>query len=324
LGPAAAAVSDAACIPPTAPLTLVATAGDHQILIDFPASPAAVGSLPVSYYILTGSDGVSLQLPATQTWYLDNKNGIGLADPTTVTYSLQAVDETGIPSGNHISASVASAPATTAASLLNPPTGLAARALTNSKAQITWAQPNFGGRIVSGFNIYRGRAFGNYSLIASIPNPPAAPATAYVDMGLFANNTYYYVVTAIYQSVGVGTSESPYSNHAVLAMPQGTNAPTVSSGQMAFDANLVLPNSGQKLGLYFVSPASGPVVIKIYTIAGTLVKTLNPPPTLANNPENLTWDMTDRNGSVVASGIYFIEMNGPGGFHVVKKVAVVK
>jgi hypothetical protein len=65
-------------------------------------------------------------------------------------------------------------------------------------------------------------------------------------------------------------------------------------------------------------------VIKVYTIAGTLVKTLNPPPALANNPQNLTWDMTDRNGSLVASGVYFIEMDGPGGFHLVKKVAVVK
>lgn len=93
---------------------------------------------------------------------------------------------------------------------------------------------------------------------------------------------------------------------------------------MAFNANLVKPLSGQTLGIYFVSPASGPVAIKVYTIAGTLIKTLNPPAATANNPENLTWDMTDRNGSVVASGIYFLEMDGPGGFHVIKKVAVVK
>jgi hypothetical protein len=324
LGPPSNAVTDAACNPPAAPLTLTATAGDGQILLDFLPSPALAGSLPVSYYLLTGSDGVSQQLPVTQTWFLDNNNGTGLADPTTVTYSLQAVDATGIPSGSHISVPAASAPATTGAALLNPPTGLTAMAPSNSKVQLTWAQPNFGGRIVQSFNIYRGSSYGSYSLAGSVTNTAQAPATTYTDSGLYASNTYYYVVRAVYFIPGGPGAESPNSNHAVITLPKGANAPTVSGGQMDFDANLVKPLSGQQLGIFFVSPASGPVKIKIYTIAGTLVRTLTPPAATANNPENLTWDMTDRNGSLVSSGVYFIEMDGPGGFHVIKKVAVVK
>ena len=192
-------MTDAACNPPAAPLTLTATAGDGQILVDFLPSPALAGSLPVSYYLLTGSDGVSQQLPATQTWFLDNNNGTGLADPTTVTYSLQAVDATGIPTGNHISVSAASAPATTDATLLNPPTGLTAKALSNSKVQLTWAQPNSGGRDVTGFNIYRGSSYGSYTMIGSVPQT----VTTYADSaGLYANNTYYYVVRAVYSVAG--------------------------------------------------------------------------------------------------------------------------
>ncbi len=318
------AVTDAACNPPTAPATLVATAGDGQILIDFPASVPTPGSLPVSYYILTGSDGVSLQLPATQTWFLDNNNGSRLTDPTTVTYSLQAVDVTGLTTGNHISVSTASAPATTSSADLNPPTGLTAKALSNSKAQLTWNQPYFGALNVTSFNIYRGSSYGSYVLIGSVPNSFLAPVTTYTDSSVFANNTYYYVVRAVYTTAGGVSTESPNSNHAVITMPQGSNAPTVSSGDMAFDANLVLPNSGQKLGIYFVPPASGPVKIKIYSINGRLIRTLTPPDAAAGTPENLIWDMNDRIGSLVSSGIYFIEMDGPGGFHLVKKVAVVK
>jgi fibronectin type 3 domain-containing protein len=319
VGPASNAVTDSACAPPAAPSTAVAEPGSGQVLLDWLAASAPPGSLPVSFYLIYGPNNTAT--PATvlanQTWYLD----VPVTVTGPVTYTLVAVDDTGLASSpNH--AVTYSAPLTCAPGpgLLNPPTGLSAKALPNANVQLTWTQPNFGGGNVTGFNIYRGASFGNYTKVGSIPNSALAPVTAYIDTTTWSTTTYTYVVRAVYSP---GSAESPNSNHAVVTTPQAAGVPKVSPGQMAFTANLVKPLSGQKLGIYFVSPGSGPVEIRIYNIAGALVKSMDLSAT-AGSPENLEWDMTDRNLALVASGVYFIELRGPGGFHVVKKVAVVK
>jgi hypothetical protein len=325
LSPLSNAVTDAACNPPAAPSTVVVEPGAGQILLDWPPVTTPMGSLPVSvYYLYSISGGVTtgpMTIQASQSWYLD----LPETGSNPVSYMLVGVDEVGAGEAGNIAPNHAVTysgviAGTQNAALYNPPTGLTATSLANGKVQLAWLQPNFGGRNVTGFNIYRGNSYGSYTQIGNLANTPLAPVSTYTDSNVFANNTYFYVVTAIYS----GPVESPNSNHAVCVTSGGGDTPTVSVGQMAFNANLVKPLSGQKLGIFFVPPASGPVAIKIYTIAGTLIKTLNPPAATAGNAENLAWDMTDRNGSIVASGVYFIEMDGPGGFHVIKKVAVVK
>jgi flagellar hook assembly protein FlgD len=92
---------------------------------------------------------------------------------------------------------------------------------------------------------------------------------------------------------------------------------------MVFDANVLLPMTGQKLTITYVPPSTGDVEIHIYNISGNVIRYLYPGTATADTPNVTTWDGTDRNGQVVASGVYFVEIKAPG-FHLVKKVAVVK
>ncbi|HJT25026.1 MAG TPA: hypothetical protein VJ873_10640, partial [bacterium] len=322
---AAGPVTDGPLNPPAAPATLIATAGNQQILIDWPASAAVSGSLPVSQYILTGTDGLSVTLSANQTSYLDGPPGQApLFDPTTVTYSVVAVDATGNQTGSHISVATASAPATTSSALLNPATGLAVTATSPTNNLLTWSRPNDEGYIVTGYNIYR---FSNFSTvlntpIATIPNPALNPVTVYNDGGVSPNTTYYYLITANYQQ-GAVTVIGPPSNHAFDKTPApAAGIPPVTTGQMAFDANLLKPLTGQVLTIYFVSNGSGPAELDVYNISGNPIRALYAVST-AGVKESVVWDGKDRNGNTVASGVYLIEIK-TAGLHQVKKVLVVK
>ena len=311
---------DGPALAPAAPTTMTAAAGDTQILLDWPASVPATGEMPVSYYLLTGTDGLSVTVTATQTWYLDSP----LADPTTVTYTVTAVDISGQASSPvHISVGTPSAPATTSGSNFNPPTALAVIVLGNTALKLTWTQPNDMGRVVTSYNIYRAGVYSpaGGGLLVNIPNPALAPVTAYTDSGLNPSTTYYYVVRAVY---GPSSTESPNSNHAFGSTSlAGSLVPPVTAGQMAFDANLFLPNSGTKLGIYYNVPNDGVVEIDIYNISGNVIATLVPGMTTGNTTHTIFWDGKDRNGNTVASGLYLIEIRATG-FHQVKKVAVVK
>ena len=190
--------------------------------------------------------------------------------------------------------------------------------------QLTWARPNDEGYIVTGYNIYRAGSFTTTlgSPIATLPNPPLAPVTVYNDSNVSPNSTYFYVITAIYQQ-GASQVASPPSNHASVTTPAPVaGVPPVTVGQMAFDANLVKPMTGQVLGIYFVAPNSGPAQINVYNISGNPIRALYATST-AGIQENLTWDIKDRNGNTVASGLYLIEIKAPG-LHQIKKVLVVK
>src|SRR5262249_30478793 len=120
-----------------------------------------------------------------------------------------------------------------------------------------------------------------------------------------------------------GAANSPNSNHATAttATPVA-GAPQVTSGTLAFDANVLLPNTGQKLGIYFIAPQSGPAELDVYNVSGNPIQALYAT-AVAGAQVNLTWDGKDRNGRTVASGLYLIEIKGPG-VHLVRKVIVVK
>jgi hypothetical protein len=245
---------------------------------------------------------------------------------TPVSFTVQAVDATGQISGSHLSASVTVTTSPSAA-VYNPPTGLAATAGTGS-AQLTWTRPNDMGKLVLSYNIYRSSSFTASlgSLVANIPNPALAPVTTYTDTTVSGNTTYYYVVTAVYQTTSSPppTTQSPASNHAKVTTGAPNQAiPPVKTGQMAFDANLLKPLLGQVLGIYYVVPNTGPVEIDVYNIKGYPVKYMDPGVAQVGVQTSTTWDGTDRNGKVVASGVYLLEIKGTG-FHQVKKVIVVK
>src|ERR1019366_9828971 len=102
---------------------------------------------------------------------------------------------------------------------------------------------------------------------------------------------------------------SPNSNHAWTTTP-GLPAPpkAIASSTMLFDANVLLPLTGKVLTITYVPPTTGSVEIDIYNISGNIIRTLNPGTATADTPTVTTWDGTDRNGQVVASGVYFVEI----------------
>jgi fibronectin type 3 domain-containing protein len=317
------AVTDGASNSPAAPATILLVPGSQQVLIDWPASAPVSGSLPVSFYILD-VNGTPVTIPAAQTWYLDS----GLTDPAPVTVSITVVDASGQFTANHSVTLNAAAPVTTASTDINPPTGLTATSLGTTSVKLTWTAPNDEGYPVTAFNVYRAASFQSAagSLVTTVASPPSAfgPVTTFTDTGLSPNTTYYYVVQALYAQTPAGPAgNSPDSNNATATTgAAAAGVPPVTLGTMAFDANVLLPNTGQTLGIYFIAPNSGPTELDVYNISGNPVRALYAT-AVSGAQVNLTWDGKDRNGKTVASGLYLIEIKGPG-IHLIRKVIVVK
>jgi hypothetical protein len=142
-----------------------------------------------------------------------------------------------------------------------------------------------------------------------------------VDNGLVNNLEYYYTVTSFTKPDVVSQQQSLESNkntNAVVVTP-GTAAPTTVTDEIAVVPNpyrgdvsykdykpaweLVAP--GQEWyetdrRIQFINIPS-PSVIKIYTLAGDLVQTIE-----HNDPSRgfADWNLTSMVGQTVASGIY--------------------
>ena len=86
--------------------------------------------------------------------------------------------------------------------------------------------------------------------------------------------------------------------------------------------NLFNPNHGEKTTIKYATAAPGRVVIKLYTNTGLFVTTLLD----ADEPAgkgSLDWGGVNGNGTVVASGIYIIRLEGPG-IRKTQKIAIIK
>lgn len=79
---------------------------------------------------------------------------------------------------------------------------------------------------------------------------------------------------------------------------------------------------GGKAIIKYETQSAGSLSIKVYTLAGTLVKTVYDGPVPAGRG-TVDWDGTNSSGSKAASGVYFVKTKGPGLDKVVK-VAIVR
>jgi parallel beta-helix repeat protein len=73
----------------------------------------------------------------------------------------------------------------------------------------------------------------------------------------------------------------------------------------------------------FALPVASPVSLKIYNVAGQLVKSLADGEQMSAGLHMVRWDGTNQTGEKVASGIYFYKMNA-GDFQATKKMVVTK
>ncbi len=100
-----------------------------------------------------------------------------------------------------------------------------------------------------------------------------------------------------------------------------TLAGSGSPGLTAWN-NIFNPNQGQKATFKYETSSAGRVRLKLYTMGGTLVSTILDADMPAGKG-SVDWAGKNMAGSVVASGVYLLHLEGPG-VDAVEKVIVVK
>ncbi len=127
-----------------------------------------------------------------------------------------------------------------------------------------------------------------------------------------------------YPGVGTVYLEVFGRNHMGSVMSLGVsnaiNLTTNKSDIIAY--NNILTGAGDRALIKYELQSAGELTIKIYTVTGSLVKTLFSGGVSAGKG-TIDWDGTNSNGAKVASGIYYIKGIGPG-LDAVDKIAVVR
>ncbi|HYW83490.1 MAG TPA: FlgD immunoglobulin-like domain containing protein, partial [Spirochaetia bacterium] len=103
-----------------------------------------------------------------------------------------------------------------------------------------------------------------------------------------------------------------YAYHAIVAQ----------RGNVTITNNVIHPANGESAYLHYVMPKEGKISITVFTLSGDIVNVL------ANGTQNAGeyttgWDGKNRGGRIVARGIYFVRVVGPG-FDEMRKVLVVR
>ncbi|MFI5368663.1 MAG: FlgD immunoglobulin-like domain containing protein, partial [Spirochaetia bacterium] len=103
-----------------------------------------------------------------------------------------------------------------------------------------------------------------------------------------------------------------YSYHSIIAQ----------RGNVTITNNVIHPANGESAYLHYVMPKAGKISITVFTLSGDIVNVL------ANGTQNAGeyttgWDGKNRGGRIVARGIYFVRVVGPG-FDEMRKVLVVR
>jgi Fibronectin type III domain len=208
---ASAATSDA----PVPGGLSAAAQGSSQISLSW-ASPATDGWQPSQYNIYEGtSSGGERLVDSASATNGTRYTATGLASGTPYYFKVSAVyGNCADPDGCVESAQSTEVSATTTAEPVPtaPPTGLTATAAGSSRISLSWTGPApTAGASVTGYKIYAGTSPGGESPVGS------TGATSDTVTGLSSRTTYYFEVTAIYQSCidqPCQDIESPRSNEA--------------------------------------------------------------------------------------------------------------
>jgi hypothetical protein len=86
--------------------------------------------------------------------------------------------------------------------------------------------------------------------------------------------------------------------------------------------NVINPTTGEKTYLKYRTTSGGRVTVQVFTLDGNLVKVLRRESRAAGEWTEV-WDGKNNGGRVVARGMYFIRVVGPG-IDEIRKVMVVK
>ncbi|HBA60722.1 MAG TPA: hypothetical protein DCZ92_07875 [Elusimicrobia bacterium] len=133
-----------------------------------------------------------------------------------------------------------------------------------------------------------------------------------------------------YPGVGTVTVEVFGSNHMgkIVSLGQSglinlsTNRTTMTTYNNLMGDPAKVPHASANAIIKYELQAAGSLTIKIYTQAGSLVKTVYDGPAPAGKG-TLNWDGTNSNGKKAASGIYFVKAKGAG-LDKTDKIAIVR
>jgi flagellar hook assembly protein FlgD len=145
--------------------------------------------------------------------------------------------------------------------------------------------------------------------------------------GSAAPNSTVYVVDGSGKVVGTTTStsggtysfpingEAPGTVLRVISGGQASGTVTVwrqaDSGQAYLSANIYHPGQGN-LDIILTPTQAGRVQVRVYTVDGRLVRDVADLALLAGVRAQVSWNGRNRNGELVAKGIYFISAHGAG------------
>jgi len=111
-------------------------------------------------------------------------------------------------------------------------------------------------------------------------------------------------------------------DHIKVIDPSGNKSVKVGS---TGTRGIVYSKKGEKVRVTFIPSSGGEITVRIYTLSGRLVKTLTKtvidPSSAADN--YIDWACKNEEGSDVSSGIYLINIQGPG-INITKKVAIMR
>jgi hypothetical protein len=275
-------------------------------------------------------DYEELRTDYTGTSYIDT----GVLNKTFYTYKVVTVDSIGLTA---VSEAVVALPAkppvvANAAVSLAQNSDVSQAAIGNT---LTWWPANTQSLLydlydplcmypLGGYFLYRSTdGGGTYQLAATVyssgvSGSVAAPVTYFDEAELIGGSTYTYLVEAF---------DSPPDSPIALSHRAPYNLATAYpiSLDTALDRNSLRPFGAlneQKVNIRFVITSETHVNIKVYTLSGTFVKELVND-TFGPGIHWTSWDALNKNGVMVASGVYLVttEMKG---HRDIQKIAVIK
>jgi len=178
------------------------------------------------------------------------------------------------------------------------PANLKATTVSSAQIDLSWnaSTDNIG---VTGYRIYRdGSRVGT------------SATTAYSDTGLSAGATYTYYVTA-YDAAG---NESERSNSVSVGL-----RPTDFAADLSRVKAYPNPYRGDKHSQIIFDNLTVNVRIRIYTLTGELVREIR-----EQDGDRAYWDVRNKDGERVSSGIYIYHITNSKGEEKKGKVAVIK
>ncbi|MBI4351491.1 MAG: hypothetical protein HY550_08640 [Elusimicrobia bacterium] len=131
--------------------------------------------------------------------------------------------------------------------------------------------------------------------------------------------------SARYPGVGTVYLEIFGRNHLGQVLSLGvSNSLNLTSNRAAITAynNIIAPGTGGAAIIKYEALSAGSLSVKVYTQAGTLVRTVYDGAIPAGKG-TVEWDGTNSSGGKAASGIYFVKTKGPG-LNKIVKIAVIR